>query len=1036
MIDALIRLAIRQRVVVLALTLMLVAAGLYAVRQTPVDAIPDLSDVQVIVKTAYPGQTPQLVEDQVTYPLTTALLSVPGAVNVRGYSFFGDSYIYVIFADGTDPYWARSRVLEYLSQAAAQLPPSVRPVLGPDASGVGWVYQYALVDRSGRHDISQLRSLQDWFLRFELQALPGVAEVASIGGMQRQYQVVADPDRLRAHQLPLAHLAAAIRRANRDTGASVIELAEAEYMVHSKGYLHGIDDIARIPLGQNRDGAPLMLGDVAEIRSGPAMRRGVAELNGEGEVVGAVVIMRQGGNARQTIAAVKQRLEELKAGLPEGIEMVTVYDRSALIDRSVATLWQTLLVELLVVAGVCLLFLRQASSALVAIISLPVGILAAFVVMHWLGINANIMSLGGIAVAIGTMVDGAIVMVDNLQRHRQKTPLTDDNRWQLVSQAATEVGPALFFSLLVITVSFLPVFALQAQEGRLFTPLAWTKTLSMAAAALLAVTLVPVLMGYCLRKRPARSPAATASRLARAYRHCLKQVLAHPGKILAAAALLALASCWPASQSGSEFMPALDEGDLMYMPTTLPGLSIDKARELLQQTDRLIRTVPEVDTVFGKAGRADSATDPAPLTMFETLIQLKPKDQWRPGMTMEKLQQELNQRLQIPGLSNAWVMPIRTRIDMQSTGIRTPLGIRITGPDLAGIQHIGEQLESLLAGLPGTASVYAERLAGGRYITIDIDRAAAARYGLAIDDVQLHIASAIGGINLTETIEGRERYSINLRYPQQQRNSPEKLQQLPVITADGQQLALGDIADIRISDGPAMIKSENARLAALVLVDIDGNDIGSYIRAARQRVDGQLQLPPGYSLHWGGQHEYLQRAAERLALIVPLTVLLIALLLYIHSRNVGEVMLILLSLPIALSGGIWLLHWLDYDYSVAVAVGFIALAGLAVETSVIMLLYLDQAWHELVDSNKPLDKNQLQTAIIDGASLRVRPVLMTATADIAGFLPILFSRGTGSEVMARIAAPVVGGMLSVIAVTLLLVPAAYLLWRLRQLPGE
>ncbi len=1034
MIAAIIRWSIHQRFFVLLTSFILVGAGLFSLKQTPVDAIPDLSDVQVIIKTSYPGQAPQVVEDQVTYPLTSAMLSVPGAVNVRGYSFFGDSYVYVIFDESTDLYWARSRVLEYLSQVAPSLPDSAKPQLGPDATGVGWVYLYALVDRSGKHDISQLRSMQDWFLKYELQTVPGVSEVASMGGMVKQYQVTVNPEKLRALGIPLAHIQTAIKRGNQEVGASVVEMAEAEYMVRASGYIKDRSDLANIPLGVNQNGAPLLLQDVAEINVGPQMRRGITELNGEGEAAGAVVVMRFGENAQTTIKAVKEKLEQLKKGLPEGVEIVTVYDRSGLIDRAVENLWYKLLEEFLVVAAVCLVFLFHLRSSLVAIISLPVAILTAFIVMRLQGINANIMSLGGIAIAIGAMIDGAIVMIENMHKHMEKTPLTDENRWQVVTKAATEVGPALFFSLLIITVSFLPVFTLEAQEGRMFSPLAFTKTYAMAAAALLAITLVPVLMGYFIRGKIRPEQQNPINRLlVGAYQPILKGVLQFPKSTLLLACLLATTALYPLGKIGSEFMPPLDEGDLMYMPTTYPGISIGKARELLQQTDRLIRTLPEVKSVFGKVGRAETATDPAPPSMIETFIQLKDRSEWREGVTPESLRQELDALVNIPGVTNAWVMPIKTRIDMLATGIKTPVGIKIAGPDLAVIQNIGTQLEILLQDLPGTASVYSERVAGGRYLNVDIDRNKAARFGLNIADVQQVISSAIGGMNVAQTVEGRERYPINLRYEQRYRNSPEQLTLLPIVTPNGTHIALGDVASVTVEDGPAGIKSENARTNGWTYIDIDGIDVGSYVAAAQKRVQEKLVVPAGYSITWSGQYQYMQRAQAKLMYVVPLTLALIVLLLFIHFRRVDEVLMIMATLPFALVGSLWLMFWQGFNFSIPVAVGFIALAGVAVEISVLMLLYLNQALdrkrEQAVSEGRALSRADIRSAITAGAGLRVRPIIMTAAAIIIGLLPILYGTGTGSEVMSRIAAPMVGGMLSAVVLTLLVLPSVYLLWR-------
>ncbi|QTL37108.1 efflux RND transporter permease subunit [Pseudoalteromonas viridis] len=1034
MIAAIITWSLHNRVLVLLSTLMLVAGGLFALKQTPVDAIPDLSDVQVIVKTSYPGQSPQVVQDQVTFPLTTAMLSVPGATTVRGYSFYGDSYVYVIFDDDTDLYWARSRVLEYLSQAANLLPPTAKPELGPDATGVGWVYIYALTDRSGKHDISQLRSLQDWFLKYELQTVPGVSEVASVGGMVKQYQVQVDPDKLRAYNLPLSHIQQALQRGNQETGASVIEMAEAEYMVTATGYIRSVTDIAQIPLGLNAQGTALTLGDVAQITIGPQMRRGIAELNGEGEVVGGVVVMRFGENAQQTIAGVKARLDELKASLPEGVEVVTVYDRSQLIERAVDNLWQKLLEELLVVAVICAAFLFHLRSSLVAVITLPLGILVAFIVMYFQGINANIMSLGGIAIAIGAMTDGAIVMIENLHKHMEKTPLTDDNRWQVVAKAATEVGPALFFSLLIITVSFLPVFILEAQEGRMFAPLAYTKTYAMAAAAGLAITLVPVLMGYFIRGKVTPERKNPLNRLlVAAYMPLLRQVMRFPKTTLLAAVALTVVGFYPLNKIGSEFIPPLDEGDLMYMPTTYPGISIGKARELLQQTDKLIATVPEVENVFGKVGRAESATDPAPLTMIETFIQLKPRSEWREGMTTDKLKAELDRLVKLPGVSNAWVMPIKTRIDMLATGIKTPVGVKIAGPDLAVIESLGQRLETILSKVPGTASVYSERVAGGRYIKVDIRREQASRFGLNIADVQQVVATAIGGMNVTQTIEGQERYPVNLRYPQDYRSSPEQLARLPIVTPTGQRIALGDVANVYVESGAPGIKSENARINGWTFVDIDGVDLGSYVEQARSVVAEELELPAGYSLNWAGQYEYMLRAQEKLSYVLPLTLAIIMLLLYLNFRRFGEVALILLTLPMATVGGLWLMYLQGFNFSVAVGVGFIALAGVAVEIGVLMLVYLEQAFKDLQSEARArqvaVSESQYIDALLHGAALRVRPVMMTVATIIIGLLPILYGTGTGSEIMSRIAAPMVGGMLSALVLALLVLPVCYSLMK-------
>ena len=1034
MIESIIRWSVDNRFFVLLVTLILVGVGLYSLKQTPVDAIPDLSDIQVIIKTRYPGQAPQVVEDQVTYPLTTAMLSVPGAVTVRGYSFFGDSFVYVIFDEDTDLYWARSRVLEYLSQVAPSLPENASPQLGPDATGVGWVYIYALVDRTGQHDISQLRSLQDWYLKFELQSVPGVSEVAAVGGMVKQYQITVNPEKLRAFNITLSHIQTAIKQANQEVGASVVEMAEAEYMVRASGYIQNEEDLAQIPLGVNENGTPLRLKDVANISQGSQMRRGIAELDGEGETVGGIVVMRFGENAQTTIDSVKTRLEELKQGLPEGVEIVEVYDRSGLIESAVENLWHKLLEEFIVVALVCVVFLFHIRSSLVVILSLPAGILIAFIIMHAQGINANIMSLGGIAIAIGAMIDGAIVMTENMHKHMEQTPLTQENRWQIVVASATEVGPALFFSLLIITVSFVPVFTLEAQEGRMFSPLAYTKTYAMAASAALVITLVPVLMGYFIRGNVLPEQKNPVNRfLVAAYLPVLKKVLAYP-KTTIVAALVLLATClWPLQKVGSEFIPPLDEGDLMYMPTTHPGISIGKARELLQQTDKLIRTVPEVETVFGKIGRAETATDPAPLSMIETFIQLKDRSEWRPGVTTESLIDELDSLVKLPGVTNAWVMPIKTRIDMLATGIKTPVGVKIAGADINVIQSIGQQLEAILADVPGTASVYSERVAGGRYIKVDINREKASRFGLNITDIQQVIASAIGGVNVTHTIEGLERYPVNIRYPQSYRNSPEQLQILPVVTPSGQRIALGDVASVFIEDGPPSIKSENSRINGWTFIDIEGVDFGSYVEQAMEVVRDNLDLPTGYSITWSGQYEYMQRAKSRLMSVVPLTLAIIAILLFMNFRSAREVAIVMGTLPFALAGSIWLIYWQNFNFSISVGVGFIALAGVAVEISVIMLVYLNQAWQKAFDaqqnSGEKLTESGLKEAIMRGAGLRVRPVTMTAAAIIVGLLPILYGTGTGSEVMSRIAAPMVGGMVSAVTLTLLVLPAIYLLWK-------
>jgi Cu(I)/Ag(I) efflux system membrane protein CusA/SilA len=1034
MIERVIYWSIANRFFVLLATFIIIGLGLFALRNTPVDALPDLSDVQVIIKTNYPGQSPQVIEDQVTYPLTTAMLSVPGAKTVRGFSFFGDSFVYIIFDDKTDLYWARSRVMEYLSQVAPRLPAAAKPQLGPDATGVGWIYLYALVDRTGKHDLSQLRAIQDWFLKFELQTVSGVSEVASIGGMVKQYQIIVDPDKLRAYGIPLSLIQLAIKQGNQEVGASVIEMAEAEYMVSASGYIQSIQDLALIPLGINNKGTALLLRDVADIRIGPQMRRGIAELDGEGEVAGAVVVMRVGENAQQTIAGVKQKLATLKDSLPEGVEIVTVYDRSDLITRAVDNLWSKLGEELLIVALVCAVFLFHIRSSIVAVISLPIGILVSFIIMYWQGVNANIMSLGGIAIAIGAMTDGAIVMIENMHKHMEKTPLTNENRWQVVAKSASEVGPALFFSLLIITVSFLPVFILEAQEGRMFAPLAYTKTYAMAASAGLAITLVPVLMGYFIRGKIVSEKKNPLNRLLVAtYLPVLRLVLNYPKCTVLFTLLIAVAGFYPINKLGSEFIPPLDEGDLMYMPTTYAGLSIGKARELLQQTDKLIATVPEVEHVFGKIGRAETATDPAPLTMIETFIKLKPKELWREGMTTKKLREQLDQLVQFPGVTNAWVMPIKTRIDMLATGIKTPVGIKVAGGDLAVIQQIGQDIEQILTPLRGTASVYSERVAGGRYIKIDIERELASRYGLNISDVQQVISTAIGGVNVSESVEGLERYPINLRYPQSYRDSPEQLGLLPIVTPSGQRIALADVAKIYIEDGPPGIKSENARINGWTYIDIKDIDVGSYVENATQLLSKELNLPAGYSFTWAGQYEYMQRAKEKLAYVLPLTLAIIVILLYFNFRSFAEVAIIIGTLPLALIGGIWLLYVEGFNLSVASGVGFIALAGVAAEIGVIMLVYLNQSYNELIQTHQ---KNHTQPSleelvdtVVQGAGLRVRPVMMTVATIMIGLLPVVYGSGTGSEVMSRIAAPMVGGMASALVLSLIIVPVVYLLWR-------
>ena len=1052
MITAIIRWSVHNRLFVLLATAVLVMVGIYSVKNTPVDALPDLSDVQVIIKTSYPGQAPQVVEDQVTYPLTTAMLSVPGATTVRGFSFFGDSYVYVIFDDDTDLYWARSRVLEYLSQVAPNLPSNAKPQLGPDATGVGWVYLYALVDKTGQHDISQLRSIQDWFLKYELQTVPGVSEVSTLGGMVKQYQVQVNPDKLRAFDIPLSLIQTAIKEGNQEIGASVVEMAEAEYMVRATGYIKSAQDLENIPLGVNQNGTPLLLKDVADIVIGPQMRRGIAELNGEGETVGGIVVMRFGENAQDVIVKVKEKLVQLKQGLPDGVEVVTVYDRSMLIERAVSNLSIKLLEEFGVVTLVCILFLFHVRSSMVAMLSLPVGILTAFIVMHIQGLNANIMSLGGIAIAIGAMIDGSIVMIENMHKHLENltnkkaetndkdTAITTEERWQVVVESATEVGPALFFSLLIITVSFIPVFTLEAQEGRMFSPLAFTKTYAMAASAALAITLVPVLMGYFIKGKIMPEHKNPVNRLLTyVYMPALKTVLRFPKSTLVGALLMVVAGMYPIDKMGSEFIPPLDEGDLMYMPTTYPGISIGKARQLLQQTDKLIYTVPEVKSVLGKVGRADTATDSAPLTMIESFIQLKPKSQWREGVTLESLKKELDALVKIPGVTNAWVMPIKTRIDMLATGIKTPVGIKISGPNLSVIQDIGQQIEVILKDVPSTLSVYSERVAGGRYIKVDIQRIKAARYGLNITQIQQVIATAIGGMNVTQTVEGRERYPVNIRYPQDYRSSPEQLSLLPIITPSGQRISLGDVAHIFIEDGPPGIKSENARLNGWSFIDIENVDVSTYVETAQQVLNNELVLPTGYAITWAGQFEYIQRAKEKLSYVVPLTLAIIVILLFLNFRNFAEVAIIMGTLPLAMVGSIWLVYLEGYSFSVAVGVGFIALAGVAVEIGVIMLIYLNLSYTNMLkqckESGKIITNASVYESILDGAGRRIRPVMMTASAIIVGLLPILYSTGTGSEVMSRIAAPMVGGMVSAVILTLLVLPALFYLWRTAKL-GE
>lgn len=1033
MIAAIIRASVRARNLVIAAALVLTAIGVFAVRTTPVDALPDLSDVQVIIRTNYPGQAPQIVENQVTYPITSTMLSVPGARVVRGYSFSGDSFVYVLFDDGTDLYWARSRVLEYLSQVQSRLPEGAKPSLGPDATGVGWIYEYALVDRTGGHDLAQLRSLQDWFLRFELKTVPGVAEVASIGGMVKQYQVVVDPQKLAAYGVTADQVAEALKRANQETGGSSVEMAGAEYTVRASGYLRTLDDFRAVPLRTATGGIPVTLGEVATVQVGPEMRRGIAELNGEGEVAGGVIVMRQGQNARAVIEGVRAKLDELRKSLPPGVEIVPTYDRSGLIDRAVENLNHKLLEEFVIVALVCALFLWHARSALVAILTLPLGILIAFIVMRAQGLNANILSLGGIAIAIGAMVDAAVVMIENAHKHlerwHQANPDSEPDkaaRWLTITLAAEEVGPALFLSLLIITFSFLPIFTLQGQEGRLFAPLAFTKTYAMAAAAFLSITLIPVLMGLLIRGRIPSEEANPVNRwLVRIYQPVIDWVLRHPKRTLAAAALVFATTLWPLSQVGGEFMPQMNEGDLLYMPSALPGLSAAEAGRLLQQTDRLIKTVPEVESVFGKAGRADSATDPAPLEMFETTIRFKPREQWRPGMTPEKLVDELDARVKVPGLANFWIPPIRNRIDMLATGIKSPIGIKVAGSNIAEIDASAKRIEAVVKTVPGVSSALAERLTGGRYIDVDVNRVAAGRYGLNVADVQSVVSGAIGGESVGQTVEGLARYPISVRYPRELRDSPDKLANLPVLTPSGQQITLGTVAAVRISDGPPMLRSENGRPVTWIYVDGRDRDMQALVHDIGQAIATKVQLPPGVSVSYTGQYEFFVRAKERMKLVIPVTLAIIFALLYMTFRRWDEALLIMGTLPFALTGGLWLLYWLGFNQSVASAVGFIALAGVAAEFGVVMLIYLKQALEARNDGD-------VTAAVREGALLRVRPKAMTVAVILAGLFPVLAGGGTGSEVMSRIAAPMVGGMLTAPLLSMLIIPAAYLLMRRRS----
>ncbi|AQS35496.1 heavy metal efflux pump, cobalt-zinc-cadmium [Shewanella psychrophila] len=1041
MLKKIIEVSIKQRLMVLIVTIMITVWGVQELRNTPLDALPDLSDVQVIIKTPFPGQAPKLVEEQVTYPLSTAMLAVPGAKTVRGYSFFGDSYVYVIFEDGTDIYWARSRVLEYLNQVGSRLPQGVQPSLGPDASGVGWIFEYALVDRSGNLDLSQLKSLQDWYLKLELQSVAGVSEVATVGGMEQTYQIVIEPDKLAIYKLDIAAIKDAISKSNTEAGGSVIEMAEAEYMVRAKGYRQTLDDFREIPLGiTSPSGTPLLLKDVATVRKGPASRRGIAELDGEGEVVGGIIIMRYGENALATIEAVKDKLEQLKAGLPEGVEIIPTYDRSQLIESSVENLFHKVIEEMFVVGLVCLLFLMHARSTLVAVITLPLAILIAFIVMNKMGVNANIMSLGGIAIAIGAVVDGAIVMIENMHKHLEHFEQENKRRpdikehWKLVAEASVEVGPALFFSLLIITLSFMPVFALEAQEGRLFSPLAYTKTFAMAAAAVLSITLVPVLMGFFIRGKIPKETSNPISRfLIALYKPSLTLVLKFP-KMTLVVALIALLSAWyPMSNLGSEFMPELDEGDLLYMPTALPGISASKAAEILQQTDRLIKTVPEVKRVFGKVGRAETATDPAPLTMLETTIMLKPRDEWREGYTLKDVIEQLQQTVKVPGLTNAWVQPIKTRIDMLSTGIKTPVGIKITGANVNELQQIGTDIEAILSKLPNTKSAYAERVGGGRYIDITPKLDVASRYGMTLTDIQDVVRYAIGGMDIGESVQGAERYPINLRYPRDLRDNIEKLRELPVITKTGHYLPLRNLADIEITDGAPMLKSENGRLISWVFVDIEGTSIGEYIDQAKSALENELTVPPRYSYDFAGQYEYMQRVDEKLKKVIPMALGVIFILLMMTFGSTLQASMIMFSLPFALVGSTWLLYALDFNMSVAVAVGMIALAGVAAEFGVVMLVYLNNAIKHRKEKGQYEAVSDLKEALIEGAVMRIRPKAMTVATIFFGLLPIMWGAGAGNDVMQKIAAPMVGGMVTAPLLSLFVLPALYLLVYSRKL---
>ncbi|MGY6030456.1 efflux RND transporter permease subunit [Phytobacter sp. AG2a] len=1042
MIAAIIRASLRNRLLILLAALVLTGWGVWSVQRAPLDALPDLSDVQVIIRASYPGKAPQIIENQVTYPLTTAMLSVPGAKTVRGYSMFGDAYVYVLFEDDTDLYWARSRVLENLSQIQSSLPTGVSVALGPDATGVGWIYEYALIDRSGKHNLADLRALQDWTLKFELKTVPNVAEVASVGGMVRQYQILPDPAKMRALNITHGQLITAVQSANQESGGALLEMGEAEFMVRTTGYLQTLDDFRQVVI-TSRDGVPVMLSDVASVRLGPELRRGVAEYNGEGEVAGGIIVMRYGKNALQTIHAVKEKLQAVQKTLPAGVEIVPVYDRSTLIEHAVETLTHKLIEEFIVVALVCTLFLFHFRSALVAIVSLPLGILGAFIVMHYQGINANIMSLGGIAIAIGAMVDAAIVMIENMhkviEQWRHDNPgrqLVPGDYWRLSEQAAVEVGPALFCSLLIITLSFIPVFSLEAQEGRMFSPLAFTKTWAMAVAAGLGITLVPVLMGLFIRGKIPDEKANPINRfLIRLYEPALERVLSWPKATLMLAFVLLLVTLWPLSRLGSEFMPPLNEGDLLYMPSTLPGMSAREAGRLLQQTDRLIKTVPEVESVFGKAGRAETATDPAPLTMLETTIRFKPRDQWRPGMTPEKLVDELDKTVSLPGIANVWVPPIRNRLDMLATGIKSPVGIKVNGNNIADIERVAQRIEQVVKTVPGVTSALAERLAGGRYVDININRQQAARYGVSVKELQSLVATLVGGDNVGEVLQGRERFPVNIRYPRELRENVDDLRALAVITENGNQIALGELADIVVSEGPPMLKSENARLSNWIYVDLRGRDLKSAVDEMQQRVAEQITLPQGVTLSWSGQFEYLERASAKLQVVLPVTLLIIFVLLFMTFRRISDALLIMGTLPFSLIGGVWLLWLLGYNLSVAGAVGFIALAGVAAEFGVIMVLYLNQALYKHRKRDPDGGHEMLRRAIHEGAVLRVRPKVMTVATIMAGLLPIMWGGGSGSEVMSRIAAPMIGGMVTAPLLSLFVIPAVYELLHRRDKNG-